>query len=65
MRGSCWRFEEGRARGNGDRIREQQLDLFAHPTSTCELRANQVRLYFSTVAYVLHLLLRRLGLKGY
>ena len=53
------------ARGDMEnRIKEQQLDLFADRTSTSEFRANQVRLYFSTVAYVLLHALRCLGLEG-
>jgi hypothetical protein len=52
------------ARGEMEnRIKEQQLDLFADRTSTHTLRANQVRLYFSSFAYVLRAL-RRLGLQG-
>jgi Transposase DDE domain group 1 len=53
--------------GRGDmenRIKEQQLMLFADRTSTATLRANQLRLYFSSVAYVLLEALRRLGLAG-
>ena len=53
------------ARGEMEnRIKEQQLDLFADRTSTSEFRANQVRLYFSTVAYMLLHVLRRLALQG-
>ena len=53
------------ARGDMEnRIKEQQLDLFADRTSTTEFRGNQVRLYFSTVAYVLLHILRRVGLQG-
>ncbi len=53
------------ARGEMEnRIKEQQLDLFADRTSTSEFRSNQVRLYFSTVAYVLLHILRRVGLEG-
>ena len=53
------------ARGEMEnRIKEQQLDLFADRTSTHTLRANQVRLYFSSFAYVLLCALRRLGLQG-
>jgi hypothetical protein len=47
-----------------NRIKEQQLDLFADRTSTQLLRANQIRLYFSSFAYILLCALRRLGLKG-
>ena len=36
-----------------NRIKEQQLDLFADRTSTHTFRANQLRLSFTAVAYVL------------
>ena len=53
------------ARGDMEnRIKEQQLCLFADRTSTSEMRANQLRLYFSSFAYVLVQTLRRLGLEG-
>ena len=53
------------ARGDMEnRIKEQQLDLFADRTSTNSLRANQLRLWFSTAAYTLMNALRRIGLKG-
>ncbi|MEA3275374.1 MAG: IS1380 family transposase [Pseudomonadota bacterium] len=53
------------ARGDMEnRIKEQQLDLFADRTSTQIMRANQIRLYFSSFAYVLLCALRRLGLQG-
>lgn len=53
------------ARGDMEnRIKEQQLDLFADRTSTHTTRANQMRLYMSSVAYVLMHALRRLGLAG-
>jgi len=52
------------ARGEMEnRIKEQQLALFADRTSTHEMRSNQLRLYFSSFAYVLIQTLRRLGLK--
>ncbi len=52
------------ARGDMEnRIKEQQLGLFADRTSTHEMRSNQLRLYFSSFAYVLMQTLRRLGLK--
>jgi hypothetical protein len=52
------------ARGNMEnRIKEQQLGLFADRTSTATMHANQLRLYFSSVAYVLMQALRRSGLK--
>ena len=46
-----------------NRIKEQQLDLFADRTSSSMMRANQLRLWFSTTAYSLLHLLRRRGLK--
>jgi len=53
------------ARGDMEnRIKEQQLALFADRTSTELMRSNQLRLYFSTFAYQLMQGLRRLGLKG-
>ena len=47
-----------------NRIKEQQLDLFADRTSAHQMRANQLRLYFSSFAYVLLHALRRLGARG-
>jgi len=47
-----------------NRIKEQQLYLFADRTSCATMRANQLRLWFSSVAYTLMLAFRRLGLKG-
>lgn len=53
------------ARGEMEnRIKEQQLDLFADRTSCHVMRANQVRLYFSSFAYVLLSELRRIALAG-
>ncbi|HSP98550.1 MAG TPA: IS1380 family transposase [Candidatus Dormibacteraeota bacterium] len=53
------------ARGDMEnRIKEQQLALFADRTSTATLRANQVRLYCASVAYLVMQALRRLGLAG-
>lgn len=53
------------ARGDMEnRIKEQQLMLFAARTSTKKIQSNQVRLYFSSLAYVLMQALRRLGLAG-
>lgn len=53
------------ARGEMEnRIKEQQLDLFADRTSSTRMKANQLRLWFSTAAYLLLHQLRRLGLKG-
>lgn len=51
------------ARGDMEnRIKEQQLMLFADRTSAEDMRANQIRLYFSSFAYVLLSALRRIGL---
>jgi hypothetical protein len=53
------------ARGEMEnRIKEQQLDLFAGRTSAGTLRANQLRLWFSSVAYTLLHTLRWMGLPG-
>jgi len=53
------------ARGDMEnRIKEQQLGLFADRTSTAWMRSNQLRLYFSSFAYILMQKLRQLGLKG-
>lgn len=52
------------ARGDMEnRIKEQQLDLFADRTSTHTMRGNQIRLYFASLAYTLLEHLRRLGLQ--
>lgn len=51
------------ARGEMEnRIKEQQLDLFADRTSAKSMRANQLRLWFASFAYVLLCALRRIGL---
>lgn len=47
-----------------NRIKEQQLCLFADRTSSATMRANQLRLYFSSFAYVLMHGLRWMGLHG-
>ncbi len=53
------------ARGDMEnRIKEQQLQLFATRTSARLMRVNQVRLWLSSVAYVLLDELRRVGLAG-
>jgi hypothetical protein len=53
------------ARGEMEnRIKEQQLCLFADRTSAHFQASNQVRLWFSSVAYILLNELRRLGLEG-
>ena len=46
-----------------NRIKEQQLDLFVDRTSTATMAANQLRLYFSSFAYVLLAAVRRLALE--
>lgn len=52
------------ARGEMEnRIKECQLDLFADRTSSNTMRANQLRLWFASMAYVLLAALRRIGLK--
>jgi hypothetical protein len=50
------------ARGEMENRIKEQLSLFADRMSTETLRANQLRLYFSSLAYVLVEALRRLGL---
>jgi hypothetical protein len=51
------------ARGEMEnRIKECQLDLFADRTSSHTMRANQLRLWFASMAYVLLCALRRIGL---
>jgi DDE family transposase len=53
------------ARGEMEnRIKECQLDLFADRTSTASLSANQLRLWFASLAYVLMTALRRMALQG-
>ena len=51
------------ARGDMEnRIKECQLDLFADRTSAQTMRANQLRLWFAAMAYVLLAALRRIAL---
>ena len=51
------------ARGEMEnRIKECQLDLFADRTSAATMRANQLRLWFASMAYLLVGALRRIGL---
>src|ERR1700681_4771731 len=51
------------ARGDMEnRIKECQLDLYADRTSTATMRANQLRLWFASMAYVLLCALRRIRL---
>jgi hypothetical protein len=45
-----------------NRIKECQLDLYADRTSAQTMRANQLRLWFASIAYVLLCALRRIGL---
>lgn len=53
------------ARGEMEnRIKECQLDLFADRTSAHPMRANQLRLWFASMAYVLICALRRIALHG-
>ena len=52
------------ARGEMENRIQEQLSLFSDRLSTATLRANQLRLYFSALAYVLVHALRRLGLRG-
>jgi hypothetical protein len=53
------------ARGEMEnRIKECQLDLFADRTSTAMMRANQLRLWLSSMAYVLLNRLREAALQG-
>ena len=47
-----------------NRIKEQQMCLFADRTSTRWMRSNQIRLWLSSLGYVLVAGLRRLGLAG-
>ena len=55
MRAAKWRLVH--------RIKEQQLDLFADRTSSATMTANQLRLWFSSMAYVLLNELRRIALR--
>jgi hypothetical protein len=48
--------------GMENRIKECQLDMFADRTSAATMRANQLRLWFAAMAYVLLCALRRIGL---
>ena len=52
------------ARGEMEnRIKECQLDLYADRTSAHTMRANQLRLWFASMGYVLICALRRIGLR--
>ena len=51
------------ARGDMEnRIKESQADLFGDRISAATMRANQLRLWFSSMAYVLVCAVRRIGL---
>ena len=52
------------ARGEMENRIKEQMCLFAHRLSTDEMKGNQLRLYFSALAYTLVEALRRLALKG-
>jgi hypothetical protein len=52
------------ARGEMENRIKEQLSLFADRMSTEALRSNQLRLYLSSMAYILLHALRRLGLQG-
>jgi hypothetical protein len=52
------------ARGEMENRIKEQMCLFADRLSTDEMKGNQLRLYFSAMAYTLMEALRRLGLKG-
>ncbi len=52
------------ARGDMENRIKEQFSLFADRVSTETMRANQMRLYLSAVAYVLVSGLRRLGLQA-
>jgi hypothetical protein len=53
------------ARGEMEnRIKEQQMCLFADRTSCATMRANQLRLWLSSAAYTLLAALRQFGLQG-
>jgi hypothetical protein len=52
------------ARGDMENRIKEQFSLFADRVSAETMRANQMRLYLSTMAYILVSGLRRLGLKG-
>ena len=60
--GTPGRFSEGLLLRRLHRIKECQLDLYADRTSTATMRANQLRLWFASMAYVLLCALRRIGL---
>jgi hypothetical protein len=52
------------ARGEMENRIKEQMCLFADRLSTDEMKGNQLRLYFSALAYTLIEAVRRLGLRG-
>jgi hypothetical protein len=52
--------ESGKSKSRGNRIKDAQLELFADRTSSHTFRANQLRLWLASFAYVLVEALRRL-----
>jgi hypothetical protein len=52
------------ARGEMENRIKEQMCLFSDRLSTAEMQGNQLRLYFSALAYTLMEALRRLGLQG-
>ena len=53
------------ARGDMEnRIKEQQLSLFADRTSTSRMQSNQLRLYCSTIANAIMTIIKEIALKG-
>jgi len=62
--GGRWLYEKVYcARGEMEnRIKECQLDLFADRTSAATMQANQLRLWFTSLAYILVCALRRIAL---
>ena len=52
------------ARGDMENRIKEQMSLFSERLSTATMRSNQLRLYLSSMAYVLMQALRRVGLRG-
>jgi hypothetical protein len=52
------------ARGDMENRIKEQLSLFSDRASAETMKANQLRLYLSSIAYLLLCALRRLGLQG-
>ena len=59
----CHLAQTRRVQTSLSRIKECQLDLYADRTSAATMRANQLRLWFASMAYVLLCALRRIGLE--